>query len=107
MDALGYPPNDDYWYEIKHTDIPQIKRTIMKYMNNDELSSYTVDTTDRREDRGMKKTTGDDGVTRIERDRGPRVINFGVNADYFKQVFTRLMPMLDHAQKNKMDISIG
>lgn len=108
MNALGYPPNEDYWYEIKHTDVPEIKRMIMKYLNTDDtLSSHEVETTDRQVDRGWKKTTGDDGVTHIEKDRGARMIDFGVNADYFKKIFNALMPMLDHAQKNKMDISIG
>ena len=108
MNALGYPPNDDYYYEIKYVDIPEVKRTIMKYLNTDDsLSPYEVETTDRQVDRGWKKTTGDDGVTHIAKDKGARMVDFGVNADYFKRIFNALMPMLDHAQKNKMDISIS
>jgi hypothetical protein len=108
MNALGYPPNEDYYYEIEPQDIPDIKRAIMKYLNNDDaLASHTRDTSDTKGEERWGKTTGDDGVTHIKKTGGARMIDFGVNADYFKRIFDALMPMLDHAQKNKMNISVG
>ena len=103
MSALGYEP--DYGYTITPADVPNVKRKIMQLTNSDELEQHTIPASDEQKDFGMVRST--DPLTqlqKIERKKGPRMIGGGVDVEYLRGKFERMMPILDYAQKHNQEI---
>lgn len=104
MSALGYEPG--YGYSIKPEEVPAVKRKIMQLMNKEgELGQHTRDPEDSQKDFGMVRSTDPEtGLDKIERKKGPRMIGAGIDIDYLKDKFERMMPILDYAQKHNQEI---
>ena len=104
MGALGY--ERDHGYSIRPNEIPDVKRKIMQLMNKDNaLDQHTIEPEDSQEDFGMVRST--DPMTqlqKIERKKGPRMIGAGIDVEYLKDKFDRMLKILNYAQKHKYEI---
>lgn len=109
LDLLGVPTEQGMG-EIKYSDIPAIRRTMLQLRQKPEEMNRT---------HGVKSTVRGGG-TKVQRDKdeygndrirpvpdGPTIYDQGVDADYFLRKFDQLMPLLDYAYKNKKNIAIG
>jgi len=104
MGALGY--GADYGYTIKPEEIPDVKRKIMQLMNKEgELDQHTRDPEDSQKDFGtVRSTDPETGLDKIERKKGPRMIGAGIDMEYLKDKFDRMLKILNYAQKHKYEI---
>ena len=107
MSALGYEP--DYGYSIKPEEIPAVKRRIMQLMNQDgELDQHTRDPEDSQKDFGIVRDKDPEtGLDRISHKKGPRMIGGGIDTDYLRGKFQRMLTILDYAQKNNQEVHMA
>ena len=106
LDMLGI--QYEYAGDISPEQIPDLKKRLIKIKNqSDGMSKHTKDTKTSQKDLGMKRSTDDDGVTRIEPQKGAKMIDVGVSDEQVDRYYNAIMGILDYAQKNKMEIVWG
>jgi len=47
------------------------------------------------------------GLEKIERKKGPRMIGAGIDVEYLKDKFDRMLKILNYAQKHKYEIHMA
>jgi len=103
MSALGY--GKEYGYTIKPEEIPAIKRRIMELFNTDGLEDYTKKGGASQADLGMVRSKDPEtGLDKIERKKGPTMIEPEIDIHYLKDKFVRMMPILNYAQEHNQEI---
>lgn len=104
MSALGYEPEEGY--KITPQEIPDVKRKILRLLNRDEeIAQHTRQTSDTQADFGMQRSKDPEtGIDRIERKQGPRMIDIGIDEQYLRDKFERMLSILNYAQKHNQEI---
>jgi len=73
-----------------------------------ELDQHTIDPEDSQEDFGMVRSKDPlSGLEKIERKKGPRMIGAGIDVEYLKDKFDRMLKILNYAQKHKYEIHMA
>lgn len=107
MNMLGFP--DSEAWTIPVDQLPNIRRRIIQLLNQPtEMDRHTRAPSDTQEFRGMLRGKDlETGLDTIAPDRGPRMIDFGVNADYLKRRLQNMLEVIEYAQKVKSEVVVG
>jgi hypothetical protein len=107
LQILGLDPEGEGWH-IEPGEIPALKRRLMVMMNTDELDNYGREASDTQQDFGMVRTKDPEtGLDKIERKKGARMIDMGLDKRGIIERLTRIMPIINYAQKHNMRIVIA
>lgn len=101
--ALGYEAD----YSGRITDLPDLKRRIMRLLNSEKTQQQMVQQpTDNDKERPMGINKNDDGSTSIGR-QGARMVGGGRTSEQVKQIAQRMLDMVQWAQKTNPKYHIG
>jgi hypothetical protein len=96
-EILGTGEGDFGW--IEPNDIPNVKRRLIRLMNG-EVDHLVIDPSD---ERGPRRVDRSGDIPRIT--TGPQMIDFGLSEEQIRGYISRLMPILDFAQKQGLGVS--
>lgn len=97
----------DYSGGIDPEDIPAIKRRLIQLVNDPNgISSYTRDPSTSQSTK-MVKTKDDSGITKIAPKKGATMIDMGLPKEQIQSYVDRILPILDYAQKKKVEVVWG
>lgn len=96
---------EDYAGTIWNKELPDLRRRIVRLMNSDDVAKAAIEPSEKGgELKRRVKTTGDDGVTRIEPVRTAKMMDLGLSDTQIKRYLKELLEIIEYAQKNNYNI---
>ena len=107
MEVLGF--EDSEAWTISVDQLPLVRRRIIQLLNQPtEMDRHTRAPSDTQEFRGMTRSKDPEtGLDTISPDRGPRMIDFGVDVEYLKRRLENMLEVIDYAQRHGSEVVVG
>lgn len=108
MDLLGFDTEDNYAWTIPVEQLPEVRRRIIWLLNNPEaLARGERAPSDTQAVRRERYKDPETGLDAIRTERGPRMIDFGIDVEYIKRRLNNMLEVVMWAQERGLEVVVG
>lgn len=108
LQVLGFEVDpSDLYGQVDNSKLPELRRTIIKLLNKDGISRYSIEPHKSGGNFDRRSIKGDDGITRIAARKTSGMYDMGLSEERIRRYLTDMLEIIEYAQKNSLDISWG